>query len=149
MQIVNYIPFAGPGTTATTAATAAASALNTSEASTANAAAITEPITQLTRCAATIAETIDSGYVSDVSEDDSYEAQFDRYDSVFASSAYNMSASNQHSGSNRLSVSTGSLSSLDSSMHSSSSSSSSSGTTAPLSTASVSPQCKPLCKCHY
>jgi hypothetical protein len=150
MQIVNYIPFAGAATTVTTTAIVKANALDTGKISTASAAAAIEHSSQLGHHAVVTAEVVDSGYVSDVSDDDVYEAQFDRYDSVFASSVYNMSASDkQHSDNIRLSVSTGSLSSLDSSVHSSSSNSSSSGTTAPLSSASVSPQCKPFCDCHY
>eukprot|EP00953_Heterococcus_sp_UTEX-ZZ885_P021436 11955-Heterococcus_DN1.PRE.3 len=131
MQILHHIPFAGAATTAATAAPVVADALGTSATGDSSAATVTKHSAQLSHCAVVTAETVDSGYVSDVSEDDNLcEAQFDRYDSVYASSAYNMSASKQHINSNRLSVSTGSLSSLDSSVHSSSNNSSSSGATA-------------------
>eukprot|EP00953_Heterococcus_sp_UTEX-ZZ885_P021441 11956-Heterococcus_DN1.PRE.2 len=103
MHIVNYIPFACAATTVTTTATVEANALDTSKISTASAAAAIEHSAQLSHYAVVIAEVVDSGYVSDVSDDDVYEAQFDRYDSVFASSVYNMSTSDkQHTDSNRL-----------------------------------------------
>jgi hypothetical protein len=110
-----------------------------------NAHAVRERTSKLSRYATDrAAESVESGYVSDVSDDDDlYEAQFDSYDSVYASSYHNLCAlDKQHSTmtvadtSKRLSLSTASLSSLDSSVHSSSSS----GTTA-LSAGSVSPQC--------